>query len=62
MEIKIEKEDIIKNNIEISRALVNEALFIADEKTKAKKLYMAYKGIEQTLKLLGVDLKKEGGR
>jgi hypothetical protein len=55
MKIKIEKNDLIKNNIEISRTLVNDALFVSDEEIKAKKLYMAYKGIEQTLIILGID-------
>ncbi|MFH1802564.1 MAG: hypothetical protein ABH864_03875 [archaeon] len=55
MKIKIEKEDIINGNIELSRTLVSEALIYSQEEIKAKKLYLAYKNIEQTLKLLGIN-------
>lgn len=55
MKIKIEKEDIINGNIELSRTLVSEALIYSQEEVKAKKLYLAYKNIEQTLKLLGIN-------
>ena len=55
MEIKIDEDDIIQNNIKLSRGLVGEALFIRDKEEKAKKLFIAYRGLEQTLKILGLN-------
>jgi len=55
MKIKIEKQDVINNNIELSRTLVSEALIYPQQEVKAKKLYLAYKSIEQTLRLLGIN-------
>lgn len=55
MKIKIEKEDLINGNIELSRTLISEALIYPQEEIKAKKLYLAYKNIEQTLKLFGIN-------
>ena len=55
MKIKIEKEDIVNGNIELSRSLVSDALIYPQEEIKAKKLFMAYKNIERTLVLLGID-------
>ena len=55
MKIKIEKDDIVNGNIELSRSLVSEALIYPQEEIKAKKLFLAYKNIEQILRMLGVD-------
>lgn len=55
MKIKIEKADIVDGNIELSRTLISEALMYSQEDIKAKKLYLAYKNIEQTLRLLGIN-------
>ena len=56
MKIKINKEDIIKGNIELSRTLITEALIYPQEEIKAKKLFIAYKNIGNILKSMGVDL------
>lgn len=56
MKIEINKDDIIKGNIELSRTLVTEALLYSQEEIRAKKLFLAYKSIENILKMLGVDL------
>ena len=49
MKIKIDKDDIIKGNIELSRTLVTEALIYPQDEIKAKKLFLAYKNIEKIL-------------
>jgi len=36
MEIKIDKNDVIRGNIELSRTLVTEALIYPQEETRAK--------------------------
>lgn len=59
MKIEIDKDDIIRGNIELSRTLVGEALIYSQEEIKAKKLFLAYKNIERILKMLGVDLQDE---
>jgi hypothetical protein len=59
MKIKIDKDDIIKGNIELSRTLVTEALIYPQDEIKAKKLFLAYKNIEKILKLMGVDLQEK---
>ena len=56
MKIEINKDDIIKGNIELSRTLVTEALLYSQEEIRAKKLFLAYKSIENILRMLGVDL------
>ena len=43
MKIEINKDDIIKGNIELSRTLVTEALLYSQEEIRAKKLFLAYK-------------------
>jgi hypothetical protein len=58
--MKISKEDLVNCNIELSRTLVSEALLNSQEDVKAKKLFLAYKNIEQTLKILGVNPQGEG--
>jgi hypothetical protein len=61
MKIEITKEDMANGNIELSRTLINEALLNPDESTKIKKLFLAYKTIQNTLKNLGLtaqDLEK----
>jgi hypothetical protein len=59
MKIKIEKEDIINGNIELSRSLIGDALLNQNEEIKAKKLFIAYRSIQQTLKLMGVNPQDE---
>ena len=59
MKIKIEKEDIINGNIELSRSLIGDALLIPDESIKAKKLFIAYRSIQQTLQLMGINPQDE---
>lgn len=56
MKIKVDKEDMISCNIELSRTLLNESLIYPQEEIKAKKLFLAYKNIERILKMMGVDL------
>jgi len=56
MKIEIDKDDIIRGNIELSNSLIGEALIYPQEEIKAKKLFLAYKNIEKILKMLGVDL------
>lgn len=56
MKIEINKDDIIKGNIELSRTLITEALIYPQEEIKAKKLFIAYKNIGNILKSMGVDL------
>jgi hypothetical protein len=59
MSIKIEKEDIINGNIELSRSLIGDALLNPNEQIKAKKLFIAYRSIQQTLKLMGINPQDE---
>lgn len=55
MDIKIEREDILESQIRLSRSLINDSLISSEEETKAKKLVMAYKTIEKSLLILGVN-------
>ncbi len=62
MKINISPDDMMNGQIELSRSLVSDALLNSQESIKAKKLFMAYKIIEQVLRNLGIDpqnLKKE---
>lgn len=55
MKIKIDEEDVIKNNIEVSRSLIGDAFFELEKERKAKKLFLAYKNIENALIVMGFD-------
>lgn len=62
MKINISPEDVMNGQIELSRSLVSDALLNSQESIKAKKLFMAYKTIEQVLRMLGIepqDINKE---
>lgn len=55
MNFRIDENDVIQQNIKVSRGLVGEALFTLDKEEKAKKLFIAYKGLEKVLRILGFD-------
>jgi len=62
MKINISPEDVMNGQIELSRSLVSDALLNSQDSIKAKKLFMAYKTIEQVLRMLGIepqDINKE---
>lgn len=58
MKIEINNEDFLDGNIELARSLVTEALLFPDKERKAKKLLLAYKSLEKSLKNMGVNLQE----
>lgn len=54
MKITISKEDILKSKIEIARNDLNKAM-IKDTPQREKHCYMAYKQLQDILKMQGVE-------